>query len=86
MLVTRAIALQGMDFSPRLTGLQGLWGIEQTQTVIIPGGSGGGKARGYYAGGIDEQALNDALQSAKRKRTDQDILNVLTLFVLGQNE
>lgn len=82
MLVTRAIALQGMDFSPRLTGLQGLWGIEQTQTITIQEGGGGGKTRGYYGGA----KIVEALQTVKQKRTDEDVFTVLTLFVLGQNE
>jgi hypothetical protein len=41
----RAVALQGIGFSPRLRLVQGFGAVEDTTTQIAAGGGGGGKSR-----------------------------------------
>jgi len=77
MLSPRAIAVQGIGFSPRLVSVQGLWPIEVPVTPPDAGSNyapGAGRSTGYRRPEI-----------TKRQRDDDDLALVLlqALYACG---
>ena len=78
MLSPRAIAVQGIGFTPRLVSVQGLWPYEIP--VVTPPGAGSN-----YAPGARSRGDYRRPETTKRQRDDDDLALMLVqaLYACG---